>query len=82
MQEVYAKKATITDRLFLFVVHACGCEFVSFFAGGEFVNELVYVAVHDCGEVVAGISNAMVCDAVLRIVVGADLFGAVAAADL
>ena len=38
--------------LISFIIHASRCKFVGFFAGGEFIDELVYVAVHYCGQVV------------------------------
>ena len=44
-------------------------------------DEIVDVAVHGGGEVVAGVMDAVVGDAVLGEVVGADFFAAVAGAD-
>lgn len=45
------------------------------------VDAVLYVAVHKGGKVVDGIVDAVVSDASLRIVVGANLCGAVAGAD-
>ena len=42
------------------------------------MNDVVDVAVHDRRDVAAGVVDAVVGDAVLREVVGADFFGAVA----
>ena len=45
------------------------------------MNDVVDVAVHDCGDATAGVVDAVVGDAVLRKVVSADFFGAVASAN-
>ena len=44
------------------------------FAGGQCVDQLVQIAVHDLGKIVHGQADAVVGAAVLREVVGADLF--------
>src|SRR5674476_809880 len=49
--------------------------------GGQGLGELVELALHHLGDAVAGEPDAVVAHAVLREVVGADLLGAVAAAD-
>lgn len=48
---------------------------------GEVVDAVLYVAVHECREVVDGVVDAVVGDATLRVVVGADLCAAVTGAD-
>ena len=50
------------------------------FAGGQCVDQLVQIAVHDLGKIVHGQADAVIGAAVLREVVGADLFAAVAGA--
>ena len=71
----------MVKKLFFFVKPAAG-QAVSFVAGGELVDELVDAAVHDGGQVVDREPDAVVGDAVLGIVVGADLFRALARAYL
>src|SRR5690606_12012881 len=55
---------------------------LSLFAGGEFVNKLVKLAVNYAGQVVAAVVDAVVGNAVLRVIVGANLLRPVAAAHL
>src|SRR6266852_525921 len=45
------------------------------------LDDAIEAAVHDCGQIVNREPDAMISHAVLREVVGADFFGAVAAAD-
>lgn len=47
----------------------------------QMFNKIVNVPVHRSGDVAAAVMNAVISDAVLRKIVGADLFGAVAGAD-
>ena len=47
----------------------------------EFVDDVVDAAVHGGGEVAARVVDAVVGDAILREVVGADFFAAIASAD-
>lgn len=46
------------------------------------MKEWFYIAIHECGEIVEGEVDAVVGDAVLGVVVGADFFIAIAGADL
>ena len=48
---------------------------------GEFFDKILDVAVHGGGDVAAVVMDAVVGDAVLRIVVGADFFGAITGTD-
>ena len=51
-------------------------------ARGEFLNEFVDAAVHDHRQIVDRCAGAMVRDPILRIIVGPDLLGTLAASDL
>ncbi len=75
------------NRSFLFIYHDFtehrGLDFAFFEAFGVFshnqvVDAVLDVAVHECGKVIDGIADAVVGDAPLRIVVGANLGAAVA----
>jgi hypothetical protein len=59
-------------KLFFFVKSAAG-ETIGLFARGQFVDELIDRAVHDCWQVITRHAYAMVGDAVLWIVIRADL---------
>src|SRR5437764_1172652 len=56
-------------------------ELLGLLLGGERVDEVVELAVHDAVDLVQGEIDAVVGDAALREVVGADALGAVARAD-
>lgn len=45
---------------------------------GELRDKIIYIAIHYSWDVATGIVNAVVCDAVLREIVGTDFFAAVA----
>lgn len=60
-------------RLFV-VFHAVCSEFAGFVSCGEFLDETVNIAVHYACKIVVGQANAMIGNAALRVIVGADLF--------
>jgi hypothetical protein len=59
-------------------LHLQALQSIGLVGGDQVIDELVEVAVEHAGEIVARQADAMVGDAILRKVVGADLLAAVA----
>src|SRR5574342_531202 len=77
----YASTST-TGAATLFFFHTTGSQALRFIARGKLFDKLIDAAIHYGRQVVNGETNAMVGDAVLWVVIGADFFRAVAGTHL
>src|SRR5215207_3120173 len=58
-----------------FVVKTTTCQSISLITGGKLIDELVNRTIHHGRQIVTGYTDAVICHAVLWIVIRADLFG-------